>query len=125
MGAYGLLSVAAGGAVGSVLRYVMASAVQAVTGRAFPMGILSVNVLGSFAIGVLSVGLARSGAAPEWRLFWMVGVLGGFTTFSSFSMETWTLLADAAYGKALLNILLSVALCLGTTWLGILLAKQF
>lgn len=120
-----LLAIALGGALGSVLRYLMSMGVQNAVGRAFPLGTLTVNVLGSFAIGVLYVVLLEKAAAAPWRLFWIVGVLGGFTTFSSFSLETFGLLSEGAYGKALLNVGLSVGLCLLATWAGIVAARSF
>lgn len=120
-----IAAIALGGALGSVLRYLLASAVQGVAGRQFPLGTLTVNVLGSLAIGVLFVWLfERSAATPAIRAFWMIGVLGGFTTFSSFSLETFHLIAEAAYGRALANAALSVVLCLGATWLGVIVGRQ-
>lgn len=120
-----IAAIALGGALGSVLRYLLASAVQGVAGRQFPLGTLSVNVLGSLVIGLLFVWLfERSAATPAIRAFWMIGVLGGFTTFSSFSLETFNLIAEAAYGRALANAVLSVILCLGATWLGVMVGRQ-
>jgi fluoride exporter len=120
------LAIGAGGAVGSVLRYALTSAVVRVAGTAFPYGTLLVNVLGSFTIGLLYVWLMeRTGARPDVRAFLIVGVLGGFTTFSSFSLETMTLLMQSSYVRAVLNILASVGLCIGATMLGIMLARQF
>jgi CrcB protein len=85
-----------------------------------------VNVIGSFVIGIMYVWLMeRMGARPELRAFLIVGVLGGFTTFSSFSLETVTLLMQDSYTKAAANVVLSVLLCVGCTWLGIQLARQF
>jgi len=118
--------VGAGGAVGSVLRFLVTTAVARVAGTAFPYGTVLVNIVGSFAIGVLYVWLMeRAGANPEVRAFLIVGVLGGFTTFSSFSLETVTLLMQASYTRAVLNVIASVLLCVGCTWLGIQLARQF
>lgn len=120
-----IVAIALGGALGSVLRYLMANAVQVFAGRQFPAGTLAVNVIGSLLIGVLYVWLLeRAPAAAPVRAFWMVGVLGGFTTFSSFSMETFNLIAQAAYARALMNVLLSVVLCIGATWLGVLAGRQ-
>lgn len=111
--------------MGSVLRYLLSNAVQTFAGRQFPAGTLAVNVLGSLVIGVLYVWLLeRAPAAAPVRAFWIVGVLGGFTTFSSFSMETFNLIAQAAYGRALMNVTLSVVLCIGATWLGVLAGRQ-
>lgn len=120
-----IVAIALGGALGSVLRYLMANAVQAFAGRQFPAGTLAVNVIGSLLIGVLYVWLLeRAPAAAPVRAVWIVGVLGGFTTFSSFSMETFNLIAQAAYARALMNVLLSVVLCIGATWLGVLAGRQ-
>ena len=120
-----IVAIALGGALGSVLRYLMANAVQAFAGRQFPAGTLAVNVIGSLLIGMLYVWLLeRAPAAAPVRAFWIVGVLGGFTTFSSFSMETFNLIAQAAYVRALMNVLLSVVLCIGATWLGVLAGRQ-
>jgi CrcB protein len=120
------LAVGAGGAVGSVLRYTLTNAVVRAVGTAFPYGTVLVNVIGSFVIGILYVWLMeRMGARPELRAFLIVGVLGGFTTFSSFSLETVTLLMQESYTKAVANVVVSVLLCVGCTWLGIQLARQF
>jgi CrcB protein len=120
------IAIGAGGAIGSVLRYGLTSAFARTMGSAFPYGTVVVNIIGSFVIGVLYVLLMeRAGVSPELRAFLIVGVLGGFTTFSSFSLETVTLLMQASYTWAIANVLLSVLLCIGCTWLGIQLARQF
>jgi len=120
------LAVGAGGAVGSVLRFVLSSAVARVAGTAFPYGTVLVNVIGSFLIGLLYVWLMeRTGARPDLRAFLIVGVLGGFTTFSSLSLETVTLLMQQSYFRAVANVICSVLLCIGSTCLGIMLARQF
>ncbi len=120
-----ILAVGAGGAVGSVLRYLLTGAVQRLAGAGFPAGTVVVNVLGSLTIGVLFVWLVERGGSPGLRALLMVGLLGGFTTFSSFSLETVNLMMQASYGRAALNVLLSVALCIGGTMLGIALARQY
>jgi len=121
-----LLAIAAGGAIGSVLRYVLALTVQRWAGTGFPLGTVVVNILGCFTIGLLYVWMIeRIGAPHTLRLFLIVGVLGGFTTFSSFSLETVTLMMEANYGRALLNVVASVGLCLIATRLGISLARLF
>ena len=119
-----VLAIAAGGAVGAVLRYWVSSGTHALLGRGFPYGTLVVNVLGSFAIGFLFVlFLERMTLSGEWRAGILVGVLGAFTTFSTFSIETLNLLEDGAHLKASLNVVLSVALCLAGAWFGLLLGR--
>ena len=122
---YQTFVIAAGGAFGAVLRYWVSGGVYQLLGRAFPYGTLVVNVAGSLAMGLLFVLLLeRSAAAPEWRALLLVGVLGAFTTFSTFSMETLTLLQEGAMLKALLNIFLSLALCLGAAWIGVIMGRS-
>jgi fluoride exporter len=101
-----LLLVALGGAIGAVARYVVGTAVQSAAGGPFPLGTLSVNVLGCFLIGVLGAMFAVAPGHPA-RLFLITGVLGGFTTFSSFGFETLNLLRSGAVGLVLGNMLLS------------------
>jgi len=120
-----LMLIAAGGAVGSLLRYWTSTTVYQVTGTGFPYGTLTVNVLGSLLIGVLYVVLVeRSMFAPEWRAALLIGLLGAFTTFSTFSLETLNLIEQGALSKAALNVVVSVMFCLGATWLGILGGRQ-
>ncbi len=119
-----VLAIAAGGAVGALLRYWVSSGTHALLGRGFPYGTLVVNVLGSFAIGFLFVFfLERMALSGEWRAGILVGVLGAFTTFSTFSIETLNLLEEGAHLKASLNVALSVALCLAGAWFGLLLGR--
>ena len=119
-----VLAVAAGGAAGAVLRLWVSSAVYALAGRDFPYGTLAVNVLGSLAMGVLFVLLVeRMDADPLWRAGLLIGLLGAFTTFSTFSMETLALLEEGQAGRALANMGLSVMLCVGAAWLGVLLGR--
>lgn len=115
-----LLLVGAGGFIGSVFRFLISGWVQrlAVTG-VFPYGTLAVNVLGCFLIGILG-GLAeyRQVLEPGQRLFLMIGVLGGFTTFSTFAFETLSLMQDAELLKSLVNTLLQVCLGLAAAFAG-------
>ncbi|MBI3187589.1 MAG: fluoride efflux transporter CrcB [Gammaproteobacteria bacterium] len=121
-----VLFVAAGGAVGSSLRYLLSSGIYAWYGRAFPWGTLAVNVLGSFAIGLLSILLVEKfNVAQEWRLAIVVGVLGGFTTFSAFSWDTLDLMQQGLTVKALVNVMANVLLCIVAAWLGAVWAKSF
>lgn len=120
-----LLLVAAGGAMGAVLRFLAGQGIQNWLGKEFPYGTLFVNVSGCFAIGILFVVIMeRAALSAEWRTFLIVGVLGGYTTFSSFSLETISLLARGDLLKAGMNIVLSVVLCLAATGLGIAAVRQ-
>ena len=108
-----------------MLRFLVVTAMAAFLGRAFPWGTLTVNVVGSFVIGVLFVVLterAPSGA-EAWRALLVVGFLGALTTFSAFSIETVTLLQSGQAARALANVLANVCLCFGSCWLGLLLAR--
>lgn len=114
-----LLAIAAGGAFGSVMRYLVSTGVYAIAGRGFPYGTFAVNVVGSLAMGLLFVlMIERLDVNGLWRMAILVGFLGAFTTFSTFSIETLNLMQDGEFMKAMANILLSVALCVGATWLG-------
>lgn len=115
-----LLLVALGGAMGSVGRYGIGLAAARLLGLAFPWGTLIVNVLGGCAMGVLA---ARVGPAEEHlRLLLGVGVLGGFTTFSTFSLETVRLL-EREPGSALFYLLASLILSVGACWAGLILGR--
>lgn len=119
------LAIAAGGALGAVLRYWASSAVHARLGTGFPYGTLTVNVLGSLLIGFLSVWLLeRMVAGPGLRAFLLIGLLGAFTTFSTFSLETLNLLEGGEPGRAALNIIASVLVCVAAASLGVLAARQ-
>lgn len=122
---YALVAVASGGAVGALLRYWTAAWVYGRLGAGFPWATLVVNVSGSLLMGFAFVMLnERLALGPEWRALLMVGVLGAFTTFSTFSMDTLNLLLDAEYAKAVLNVLLSVVLCVAAAALGLLAGRQ-
>lgn len=109
--------VALGGAAGSVLRYLLAGWVQK-DSWSLPVGTLTVNVLGCLAIGFLATKFEASTVHPRVRVGVLVGVLGGFTTFSTFSWETLRLLRDGQWGTAWLNIFGSLFLCLVGAWAG-------
>lgn len=121
-----LVAVALGGACGSVLRYLVSSGVYQWLGKGFPYGTFSVNVIGSFLIGLLAEALIlqRIAFTLEYRAAILVGVLGGFTTFSSFSLETIYLIEQGAFVKAALNVSMSVLFCLLAVWLGLLLGRS-
>jgi CrcB protein len=107
--------VALGSALGGVLRYWCSNLAVALFGPAFPWGTLIINVAGSFVIGLFNVVSLPGGRIEEpldARLFVMVGLCGGFTTFSSFSLQTLSLMQDGQWGWAFANIVLSVILCL-------------
>ena len=119
------LAVALGSALGGVARYGLSGLVARSFGETFPWGTLIVNVLGSFLIGFVATLTDPDGrvlVSPVTRQFWMPGIFGGFTTFSSFSLQTLSLAQDAEWTRALANVTLSVALCLLGVWLGASLA---
>ncbi|MDQ6971144.1 MAG: fluoride efflux transporter CrcB [Mariprofundaceae bacterium] len=119
-----LLAVAAGGAIGASLRWLLAGAIQRAAGGSFPWGTFVVNALGSFALGFLFVYLIeRSTAGELFRLLITVGLLGAFTTFSTYSLESIRLLEQGAPGLAAANIFGQVLVCLTLTWLGIQAAR--
>ncbi|MDX1570966.1 MAG: fluoride efflux transporter CrcB [Xanthomonadales bacterium] len=116
-----LLWVSAGSAIGGAGRYVGSGLVARMFGETFPWGTLLVNVLGSFLIGVIATLVAPEGRlllGPTARQFLMLGVLGGFTTFSSFSLQTLNLVQEGEWLHAGGYVLGSVALCLVGVWLG-------
>jgi len=116
--------VAFGGAIGSMARFWMANAVAALTGPTFPWGTLGINVIGSFAIGLVYALTGPGGrfdVPSDARIFMMIGLCGGFTTFSSFSLQTLMLLQEGALIRAGGYILGSVVLCLACVWIGFLL----
>jgi fluoride exporter len=119
-----LLMIGLGGFVGTIMRYVIGGLIQSGAGNsAFPWGTLAINLLGCFGIGLLAeLSEARGFLRPEMRGFLMVGILGGFTTFSAFANETVNAMRDAAMTTALLNVLASVGLGLVAVWAGRMLA---
>lgn len=120
-----LLPIAAGGAVGSLLRFLMSNWVHLVAGRSFPYGTLVVNVLGCLIMGFLFVlFIDRLTDNPVLRAGILIGVLGGFTTFSSFSIETFNLIEQGSWAKAMVNMGASLMLCVGATWIGVILGRQ-
>lgn len=120
------MAIAIGGAIGALARYWMSLWVHGIMGRDFPWGTLTINVVGSLLIGLLHVVLVERLNLPPapWRALLMVGVLGAFTTFSSFSLETLILFEGGAWLKALLNIVISVTLCLAAAGAGLFIGRQ-
>jgi CrcB protein len=113
-----LLAVFIGGGIGSMGRFLLSGAVQRSVGGIFPWGTLSVNVLGALAIGAVWAAAGRYDLAPGARAFIFVGIFGGFTTFSAFSLETLGLFHEEAWGAGIANILLTNAACLIAVALG-------
>lgn len=108
-----------------MLRYGASLGMYSLLGRGFPYGTLFVNVTGSLLMGLLSIMmLERFNIGPEWRAGILVGLLGSFTTFSTFSIETLNLLEQGDMLRAFSNIALSVIVCLAAVWLGISLGRQ-
>jgi CrcB protein len=115
------LLVCFGGFLGTGARYALNGWLSHRYGETFPVGTLVVNVLGSFAIGVVYAATgpdSRFVVSPDLRQFLMIGILGGFTTFSSFSLQTLALLREGEVGAAIANVALSVVLCLLAAWAG-------
>ncbi|MCU7809572.1 MAG: fluoride efflux transporter CrcB [Candidatus Thiodiazotropha sp. (ex Semelilucina semeliformis)] len=120
-----LIAIAAGGAAGALFRFWVSSGIYQLLGRGFPYGTLAVNVLGSLVMGFLYVMLLeRMTASPELRGALLIGFLGAFTTFSTFSIETLNLIEQADFLKAGMNMLLSVTACVVACWFGLTLGRQ-
>ena len=114
------LLICLGGAIGTGLRYVTATVALRWLGGDFPYGTLMVNVIGSFLIGLIQeVGLTSPLISDTTRVFLTIGIMGGLTTYSSFSYETLRLAQLGAWTQAWLNVLLTTALCLGVCVLGV------
>jgi len=119
-----VMAIAAGGALGAVMRWYIAGFIQRLSGSAFPWGTLAVNVVGSFLLGFLFVWMLERVTVGELaRLAVTVGFLGAFTTFSTFSVETARLLQEGALSMALGNVLAQVLICVTLAWLGMQLAR--
>lgn len=114
-----------GGGLGASARYWLSVLIADRVGAGFPWSTFCINVTGSFLIGLLITFVNSPGAGTGWRLFVVVGVLGGYTTFSSFSLETVNLLRERHFGFALGNVLGSCLLGLGACWLGLWVATAF
>lgn len=121
-----VLLIAIGGALGTLARYFISVATLPIS-QSLPLGTILINVVGSFIIGffgTLTLATGRYPVAESTRLFVLVGFCGGFTTFSSFSLQTLDLLRGDAVGRAIANVVLSVMLCLMAVALGHLLASR-
>ena len=120
-----IISIAIGGAAGSLCRYGMSNGIYLLLGRSFPYGTLAVNILGSFVMGIVYIlMIERASISEELRAGITIGLLGAFTTFSAFSIETINLIESGEILKAGLNILFSVTLCVVGCWLGMNLSRQ-
>jgi CrcB protein len=118
-----LMIIGAGGFLGAISRYLIAGFVQNHSGTLFPVGTLSVNVLGSFIIGFAAMFFAQV-VEPEYKAFVMTGFLGALTTFSTFSLENVNMLQDGDYMKVALNLFLNVTLTITATLLAMMLFKK-
>lgn len=121
-----LVSIMIGGALGAISRYLLSNLVYDWLGRDFPYGTLTVNVIGSFLMGILTIFFIQKGHPdPAIKLGLLVGFLGALTTFSTFSLDTLNLIEEGALLRAFVNVLVSVVVCVGAVWLGMLTARQF
>lgn len=110
---------------GGLTRYYLSGWVYSLLGRAFPYGTLVVNIIGAYFIGlIMELGLRSSMLSDSLRVGLTVGFMGGLTTFSTFSYETFKLLEDGQFVLAFVNVLASVAVCLLCTWLGIVTVRS-
>ena len=120
-----VLLIALGGSIGAVARYGLSGFVQRFTSPYFPFGTFTVNIVGCLVFGILA-GIAeqRFALGPQARAFLLIGVLGGFTTFSSFTYETFQLLRDAEIARAALNVFGQVIVGLAAMWAGFVIARM-
>jgi len=120
-----LMFIAVGGAFGAIMRFLSQATIYELVGKSFPYGTLFVNVVGSFLMGLLSVVLIEKfNLSAQWHMAILVGVLGSFTTFSTFSIETLVLFEQGDLFKAFANITVSIVLCITAVWAGAFFAKQ-
>ena len=124
MGASMILAVGAGGFLGAISRFLLATGIQRLTGAAFPWGTLSVNVLGSFLIGFLFLYFEQT-ISPTQKALLITGFLGALTTFSTFSLETVLMLQNGLFVKAFTNVALNATLCLIATLAGMMVFRKF
>ncbi len=120
-----ILSIAAGGAIGAVGRYLTMSGVGHLIGHGFPYGTLVVNVIGSFVLGALIEVMALTWSpGPELRAFFVIGVLGAFTTFSTFSLDVVTLIERGEFLSAASYIIASMVLAVAALFIGMIIFRQ-
>lgn len=121
-----LLLIMIGSGIGGICRYWLSTGVYQLLGKTFPYGTFTVNAVGSFLIGFLSILFLEriDGLGDDLRAIFIVGFLGGFTTFSTFSIETLQLLESGEIVRAVLNVFLSTTICVGLAGIGALLARQ-
>jgi CrcB protein len=120
-----ILAIAAGGSIGAVMRFFVSTGIYSWLGKDFPYGTLAVNVIGSLLMGLLyELFLQRLSVSPEVRALLLVGFLGAFTTFSTFSIETINLIEQGDVLKAITTVLASVILCVLAAWVGLQIARQ-
>lgn len=120
-----IIAIMLGGALGALSRFIVSQLAIVLLGKGFPYGILIVNVLGSLLMGFLSVYfLTKMNGDPMLRMAILIGFLGAFTTFSSFSIDTLLLLESGAVAKGLLNVAANVCLSLLAVWVGMLMARS-
>jgi CrcB protein len=122
----GVLWMGVGGFLGTIARYFVSSAIAGVVGETFPWGTVIVNISGCFVIGVLAIATGPDGrlvVPPDIRQFLLIGVCGGYTTFSSFSLQTLNLMRAGDMAGAAGNIVVSVVACMLAVWAGAALAQ--
>lgn len=121
-----VMAVGIGGFFGAMSRFWLSNQMYVWLGRDFVWGTLTVNALGSFLIGLLTILLIdKVHLAIEWRALLIVGFLGAFTTFSTFAFETVMYFQQGAFDKAMINTVGNVVLCLVMVWLGLWVGRQF
>lgn len=113
-----LAVIAMGGGIGTIFRYIVSGLDYKLSNGVFPLSTLIINVTGSLAIGFLWGLVDRFAVSPNLRLFIFIGILGGYTTFSTFSLETFNLIRDGEYHIALINIILSAVLSIVVVFVG-------
>jgi CrcB protein len=118
-----LLTIGMGGFIGAILRFLISGWMQKLFPSFFPVGTLSVNIIGSFIIGFSALYFEQV-IAPHQKAFIITGMLGALTTFSTFSLETITMLQNGLMGRAFLNIILNTVLSISGTFIGIILFKR-